>query len=87
MDARKIAQFYDDPEKTACEARCLAKAYHLRSLSVDNGLLWRAQRWARFMVRLSQGVSRPIRERLAATSIPRNLAAKPAAQPGQGRFA
>ena len=87
MEARKIAEFYDDPEKTACEARCLAKAYHLRSLSVDNGLLWRARRWARFMVRLSQGVSRPIRERLAARSIPRNLAAKPAAQPGQGRFA
>jgi len=35
MDANKIAQFYDDPEKTACEARCLAKAYHLRSLSID----------------------------------------------------
>ena len=51
----KIAAFYDDPEKTACDARCLAKAYHLRSLSIDNGLSWRAQRWARFIVRLAQG--------------------------------
>ncbi len=49
MDADKIAAFYDDPEKTACEARCLAKAYHLRSLSTENGLSWRAQRWARFL--------------------------------------
>src|SRR4030081_620011 len=33
MDAAKIAGFYNDWEKRACEARCLAKAYHLRSLS------------------------------------------------------
>jgi 2-polyprenyl-6-methoxyphenol hydroxylase-like FAD-dependent oxidoreductase len=83
MDAQKIAQFYDDPEKTACEARSLAKAYHLRSLSLDDGLSWRARRWARFIVRLSQGISRPVRERLAAGSIPRTSAA----QPGRGRFA
>jgi len=49
MDTRKIAAFYGDPEKTACEARCLAQAYHLRSLSIDNGLSWRAQRAARFV--------------------------------------
>jgi 2-polyprenyl-6-methoxyphenol hydroxylase-like FAD-dependent oxidoreductase len=86
MDAEKITAFYDDPEKTACDARCLAKAYHLRSLSIDNSLSWRAQRWARFIVRLSQGVLRPIRERLAFGSIPRNLAAK-GAHPGHGRLA
>jgi 2-polyprenyl-6-methoxyphenol hydroxylase-like FAD-dependent oxidoreductase len=76
MDAQKIAGFYNDPEKTACEARCLAKAYHLRSLSIDNGLRWRAERWARFVVRLSQGLSRSIRERRASGPIPRNLAAQ-----------
>ncbi len=86
MDAAKITAFYDDPVKTACDARCLAKAYHLRSLSIDNGLSWRAQRWARFIVRLSQGVLRPIRERLAVGSIPRNLAAK-GAHSGHGTFA
>jgi 2-polyprenyl-6-methoxyphenol hydroxylase-like FAD-dependent oxidoreductase len=86
MDAEKITAFYDDPVKTACDARCLAKAYHLRSLSIDNGLSWRAQRWARFIVRLSQGLLRPIRERLAAGSVPRNLAAK-GTHPGHGRFA
>lgn len=81
MVAEKIAEFYDDPQKKACEARCLAKAYHLRSLSIDNGLSWRAQRWARFIVRLSQGLSRSIRNRLATRSIPRRLAAKQAAHP------
>jgi 2-polyprenyl-6-methoxyphenol hydroxylase-like FAD-dependent oxidoreductase len=86
MAAEKITAFYHDPVKTACDARCLAKAYHLRSLSIDNGLSWRAQRWARFIVRLSQGVLRPIREWLAVGSIPRNLAAK-GPHPGHGRLA
>lgn len=81
MHAEKTAEFYHDPEKQACEVRCLAKAYHLRSLSIDNGLSWRAQRWARFIVRLSQGLSRSIRGRLATGSIPRRLAAKQAAHP------
>ncbi|QWG25471.1 FAD-dependent monooxygenase [Bradyrhizobium sediminis] len=87
MDAGKITEFYSDPEKTACEARCLAKAYHLRSLSTDNGLSWRAQRWARFIVRLSLGAVRSIRKRFAAGSMPRSLAAKPAAPPEQGSLA
>jgi 2-polyprenyl-6-methoxyphenol hydroxylase-like FAD-dependent oxidoreductase len=76
MGAQKIAGFYNDPEKTACEARSLAKAYHLRSLSIENGLRWRAERWARFVVRLSQGMSRSIRERRGSGSMTRNLAAQ-----------
>jgi 2-polyprenyl-6-methoxyphenol hydroxylase-like FAD-dependent oxidoreductase len=87
MDERKMAQFYDDSEKAACEARCLAKAYHLRSLSIDNGLSWRAQRWARFVARLSHGMWRSIRKRLSAGSASRKLAAKSAAHPGHGRLA
>jgi 2-polyprenyl-6-methoxyphenol hydroxylase-like FAD-dependent oxidoreductase len=81
MAAEKIAEFYDDPEKRACEARCLAKAYHLRSLSIDNALSWRAQRWARFIVRLAQGTRLAIGRRFAAGSMPRRLAAKQAAHP------
>src|SRR5262249_60122087 len=45
MDAGKLAAFYNDPEKEACEADCLAKAYHLRSLSIDDALSWRAEGW------------------------------------------
>jgi 2-polyprenyl-6-methoxyphenol hydroxylase-like FAD-dependent oxidoreductase len=87
MDAEKIAGFYNDSEKTECEARCLAKAYHLRSLSIDNGLSWRARRWTRFIVRLSQGIWRPIRELLSAGPMPRPEAAQPAAPPGHGKLA
>ena len=45
MDENKIAAFYDDPVKTACDAWSSAKAYSFRSVTLDNGLYWRAQRW------------------------------------------
>lgn len=61
MDAEKIAAFYDDPVKTACDAWSTGKAYHLRSLTIDNGVRWRAQRWARFLARLGQGTLRRVR--------------------------
>ena len=65
MDANKLAAFYNDPEKIACEAACVEKAYHLRSLSTDRSLSWRAQRWARFAVRLSDGILRSIRRKIS----------------------
>ena len=87
MGAEKIAQFYDDPDKTACEARSLAKAYHLRSLSIDNGLSWRARRWARFLVRLAEGTRHSIRKRLVAgPGAPRHDAGL-SQQPRHGRLA
>lgn len=85
MDAQKIAQFYDDPEKQACEARCVEKAYHLRSLSIENGLSWRAQRWARFLARLAQGTLRAVRKVFSAGAIERP--AIPSEQPRHGRLA
>jgi 2-polyprenyl-6-methoxyphenol hydroxylase-like FAD-dependent oxidoreductase len=85
MDSGKIAGFYNDSEKTACEARSLAKAYHLRSLSIDNGLSWRARRWARFIVRLAQGMWRSIRHRPSSGSVPK--VASQTAHPGHGRLA
>jgi 2-polyprenyl-6-methoxyphenol hydroxylase-like FAD-dependent oxidoreductase len=68
MDEGKIAAFYDDPIKTACDDWSTAKAYHLRSLSTDNGLSWRARRWARFMARAGEGLLRQVRDRLTAGS-------------------
>ena len=83
MGADKIAAFYGDPEKIACEQDCLAKAYHLRSLSIDNGVSWRAKRWARFAVRLSDGISRSFRKQIS-----RGTANRPkAGYPKQGRIA
>lgn len=83
MDSGKIAAFYNDPEKIACEEACLRKAYHLRSLSIDNGLGWRAQRWARFALRLSDGMWRAIRK-MASTKTARHPAS---GYPNQGRIA
>jgi 2-polyprenyl-6-methoxyphenol hydroxylase-like FAD-dependent oxidoreductase len=85
MDAQKIAQFYDDAEKVACETRCLEKAYHLRSLSIDNGLSWRARRWARFLARLVQGALRVIRDGFSAGPTDRQRDAAPTGRPQHGR--
>jgi 2-polyprenyl-6-methoxyphenol hydroxylase-like FAD-dependent oxidoreductase len=61
MDETKIAAFYDDPVKTACDAWSSAKAYSFRSVSIDDGLYWKTQRWARFMVWLGEGLLRRMR--------------------------
>lgn len=68
MDTDKIAAFYDDPVKQACDAWSSAKAYDFRSVSIDDGLYWRAQRWARFMAWLGEGMLRRLRNRLNAES-------------------
>jgi 2-polyprenyl-6-methoxyphenol hydroxylase-like FAD-dependent oxidoreductase len=64
MGAEKIGAFYDDPVKTACDAWATAKAYNFRSVSIDNALYWRAQRWARFVVWFGEGLMRRMRGRL-----------------------
>ena len=81
MDAEKIAAFYGDPEKRACDARSLDKAYQLRALSIDGGLSWRARRWVRFLARLTQGSLGAIRERFTTGSIQKSLEMKRAAHP------
>ena len=60
MDTGKIAAFYDDPVKKACDAWSSAKAYNFRSLTLENELYWRAQRWARLIVWFGQGFLRQI---------------------------
>lgn len=67
MDVEKISAFYDDPVKTACDAMSNRKAYDLRSLTLDDGLAWRAQRWARFFIRLAQWGWRSIRKRVGTS--------------------
>jgi 2-polyprenyl-6-methoxyphenol hydroxylase-like FAD-dependent oxidoreductase len=71
MDESKIAAFYDDPVKTACDAWSNAKAYSFRSVSIDNGLYWTAQRWARFIAWFGEGLLR-------------QMLADPVPQPGFG---
>ena len=86
MDIEKIAGFYDDADKRACEAQSLAKAYHLRSLSIDNALSWRARRWARFALRLAQGIRQPVRARFSGGGL-RNPAGKRSARSGHESLA
>jgi 2-polyprenyl-6-methoxyphenol hydroxylase-like FAD-dependent oxidoreductase len=58
MDARKIAAFYADPVKAACDRHSFEWAFGLRSISIDEGWSWRARRWTRFLVRLATGTAR-----------------------------
>jgi len=76
MGTPKIAAFYDDPVKRACDAHSAAKAFDVRSLSVDPRLTWAARRWARFLARMGIGAMRQLRARLSAKS--------PAASPVAG---
>lgn len=58
MGEEKIAAFYDDPLKQACDAWAMDKAHSFRSVSIDEGLYWRMQRWARFLSWSSSGLLR-----------------------------
>jgi 2-polyprenyl-6-methoxyphenol hydroxylase-like FAD-dependent oxidoreductase len=69
MGAEKIAEFYADPVRAAYHAHSAHKAFHLRSLTVDTGLKWRALRLSRFLGRAAIGIAReifaPVQEREA----------------------
>ncbi len=83
MGEDKIAAFYDDPVKTACDAWSAAKATSFRSVTLDNGVTWQAQRWARFVAGLSEGTLRRVRNWLGAGSrTPRHQA-----RPTHGKLA
>ena len=58
MGTEKLASFYADPIKRACDANSTARAFDLRSLSIDEGLAWRARRWTRFGVQMGASVLR-----------------------------
>jgi 2-polyprenyl-6-methoxyphenol hydroxylase-like FAD-dependent oxidoreductase len=68
MDTDKIAAFYDDPVKQACDAWSSAKAYHFRSVSIAPGIYWEAQRWARFVAGLAEGTLRQARDQFNAAA-------------------
>jgi 2-polyprenyl-6-methoxyphenol hydroxylase-like FAD-dependent oxidoreductase len=66
MAETKIAAFYDDPVKTECDAWSIEKAYNFRSVSIDDGIYWRVQRWARFMAWFGEGRLRRLAHRVGA---------------------
>jgi 2-polyprenyl-6-methoxyphenol hydroxylase-like FAD-dependent oxidoreductase len=61
MGTEKIAAFYDDAEKTACDAYSAHLAHYMRSLAVDPGLRWRVRRAGWFSLQLANGTLRRIR--------------------------
>jgi 2-polyprenyl-6-methoxyphenol hydroxylase-like FAD-dependent oxidoreductase len=70
MDEAKIASFYNDPVKQDCDAWSRKKAYDFRSVSIDRGLYWGAQRWARFVAWLGRGWLRKLVRSSAHTARP-----------------
>ena len=68
MGEDKIASFYDDPVKQACDAWSMAKAVSFRKVTIENGLYWRAQRWARFLAWFGEGALRRMRNRIGPGS-------------------
>jgi 2-polyprenyl-6-methoxyphenol hydroxylase-like FAD-dependent oxidoreductase len=68
MDADKIASFYDDPVKVACEAFSRDKAFFLRELSTETGVLWQARRLMRFVGGAGVGALRKMQTRWHSTT-------------------
>ncbi|MCC7346722.1 MAG: FAD-dependent monooxygenase [Variibacter sp.] len=67
MDAAKIAEFYADPVKRAYDRFCREKAFRLRLLSTEEGVIWSLRRGARFAARWGLGATREMRRRLGAS--------------------
>jgi len=63
MAADKIARFYDDPVKRACEKASLAKAFRLRAASVGAGPGPVIRRWIRFAGHAALGLARRLATR------------------------
>lgn len=66
MGAEKIAAFYADPEKQAEDLRSRRAAYHLKSLTLETGPVWRVRRLAHFCGRFLKGVLRRASARIRA---------------------
>jgi 2-polyprenyl-6-methoxyphenol hydroxylase-like FAD-dependent oxidoreductase len=68
MGVEKIAAFYADPLKVACDRRSFNEAFRLRAASVDEGLSWWAHRRARFTGQLVRGLIQQMLARLAVSA-------------------
>jgi 2-polyprenyl-6-methoxyphenol hydroxylase-like FAD-dependent oxidoreductase len=70
MGGEKVAAFYDDAIKAACDRASEAKAFYLRALSTGTAPSWRARRLIRFVGQLGRGTLRRGHERLSARPRP-----------------
>src|SRR4029079_18188361 len=76
MGEAKIAAFYDDPVKQACDALSVSKAYRLRSASIDPAMPWAVLRWVKFAAHWGRSILR----RLTPTAANSTYAAEDEAQ-------
>lgn len=67
MGTEKTAAFYEDPVKLASDADSLARAFRVRAMAIDSGLLWAARRTVKMAGRIALGVAGSARGRLAAS--------------------
>jgi 2-polyprenyl-6-methoxyphenol hydroxylase-like FAD-dependent oxidoreductase len=75
MGRDKIAQFYDDEVKLACDRYSAEKAFYLRSLSTEAALSWRARRWGKYVAHLGKGAVREMTERFSTRFLDRQTTA------------
>jgi 2-polyprenyl-6-methoxyphenol hydroxylase-like FAD-dependent oxidoreductase len=73
MAAEKIAAFYDDPVKQACDRFSIDKAYGLKAFSLDDAMAWRVRRRTKFLVHLVRGWLRQLGPRKQTPSAYRTL--------------
>lgn len=66
MGADKIAAYYVDLVKTACDQASFNKAFWLRAMSTDDAPIWRLHRWARFVCGFAIGAVRRMRAPIPA---------------------
>ena len=80
MSEAKIAAFYEDPIKKACDEWSIGKAYSFRALSIESEWRWRMQRSARFGAWLGRGMLRRLGRAVFRPSVqpapPRQTAAQ-----------
>ena len=84
MGAEKIAAFYDDPVKRACDRHSFDKAFTLRSVSIDEGLPGAPAAGAASSAALAIGTARRARSAAAGHSEPASCIV-PAPQPCRPR--
>src|SRR5207302_3724739 len=81
MGAEKIAAFYDDPVRSTYHAHSIEKAFHLRALTIEPGLVWTARRWARFVAGVARNALRRVSKDTERAVPPRSQSGGHAASP------
>ena len=69
MGEAKMAAFYDDPVKQACDTLSAKKAFGLRSYSIDPSWRWAALRWIKFFAQWGRGALRRLTTTQASSGI------------------